>query len=350
MSDEINFLNKTTHFIGAGFLFYLNYYIFVAYTSKRKPMDINPEDIVDQKLMEDDRGRKIQTNMGDSGWGQLIFPSEKETLSKTDQGLRVVVFGSYLLGYLLTEALHEFERRNPSRLNIVGLVTDDPASPSAKISAKRRIWRKYNQEETIHLETAMIESGLKYGVPVYTGAVKTEYFRNLLKTWNPDVILVCVFGQIIDAPIINYPKQGIFNFHPADLLAGHGAGPQPFQDLIDRQATTSKVTIHQLTTDLDGGPILGQSPPINVRFADGGMTDNVLVLDDKMLQPIDVMGALLIKTLILHKEANRKGAIKKLDFTRHFVANIKEWLMQPIKFTEPSVHLPEPSTYVNYSL
>ena len=27
-------------------------------------MDINPEDIVDQKLMEDDRGRKIQTNLG----------------------------------------------------------------------------------------------------------------------------------------------------------------------------------------------------------------------------------------------------------------------------------------------
>lgn len=313
-------------------------------------MNDNPEIRVDQQLIEDEKGRKINSNIGDSGWGQLIFPSEKETYNKTNQGLRVVVFGSYLLGYLLMETLHEMERQNPTRLNIVGLVTDDPASPSAKISVKRRIWRKYNQEETIHLETAMIEAGLKSGVPVYTGAVKTDYFRNLLKKWNPDVILVCVFGQIIDAPIINYPKQGIYNFHPADLLAGYGAGPQPFQDLIDRQASTSKVTIHQLTTDLDSGPILGQSPPVNVRFADGSLTDNILVLDDKMLQPVDVMGALLAKTLILHHEAGRKGEIKKLDFARHFDANIKEWLMQPIKLTEPSTHLPEPSAYVNYSL
>jgi hypothetical protein len=69
-----------------------------------------------------------------------------------------------------------------------------------------------------------------------------------------------------------------------------------------------------------------------------------------MLQPVDVMGALLAKTLILHHEAGRKGEIKKLDFARHFDANIKEWLMHPIKLTEPSTHLPEPSTYVNYSL
>ncbi len=313
-------------------------------------MDKNPEDIVDQNLIQEDGGRLIQTNLGDSGWGQLIFPSEKETYNKTDQGLRVVVFGSYLLGYLLMETLQEMERRNPTRLNIVGLVTDDPASPSAKISVKRRIWRKYNQEETVHLETAMIEAGLKSGVPVYTGAVKTEYFRNLLKTWNPDVILVCVFGQIIDAPIINYPKQGIYNFHPADLLAGHGAGPQPFQDLIDRQATTSKVTIHQLTTDLDAGPILGQSPPVNVRFADGSLTDNILVLDDKMLQPVDVMGALLMKTLILHHESGRKGAIKKLDFARHFHEEIKDRLMQPVPSKTPSNQLPEPSGHVDYGL
>lgn len=313
-------------------------------------MDENAENIVDQNLLKDASGRKIETQPGDSTWGQLIFPSTAESKSKTDQGLRVVVFGSYLLGYLLMETLHEFERRNPKRLNIVGLVTDDPASPTAKISVKRRIWRKYDQEETIHLETAMIEAGLKSGVPVYTGAVKTEYFRNLLKTWKPDVILVCVFGQIIDAPIINFPKQGIYNFHPADLLAGHGTGPQPFQDLIDRQATTSIVTIHQLTTDLDSGPILGQSPEVNVRFAEGSLTDNVLVLDDKMLQPIDVMGALLIKTLILHQEAGRKGPLQKLDFARHFNQQTKDWLMQPISSHEPSTTLPEPSKFVDYLL
>ena len=313
-------------------------------------MTINPELYVDQNLLKDDKGRQIESNVGDSTWGQLILPSNIECKPKVNEGMRVMVMGSYLLGYLLMETLHEFERRNPSQLNIVGLVTDDPASSSAKISVKRRIWRKYGEKQTIALETAMIESGLKSGVPVYTGAVKTEYFRNLLKKWSPDVILVCVFGQLIDEPIINYPTYGIYNFHPADLLAGHGAGPQPFQDLIDRDAKTSKLTIHQLTVELDGGPILGQTPPVNVRFADGSMTDNILVIDDKMLQPVDVVGALLTKTLILHKERNMKTPIHKLDFDRHFDDKIKKWLMKPILSDKPSKKLPEPSEFVDYGV
>lgn len=313
-------------------------------------MTINPEEIVDNKLLMDDAGRRIITDVGDSSWGQLIYPSKAERKSKTNDGMRVLIFGSYLLGYLLMETLSRFEAQNPSRFNIVGLVTDDPASPTAKISVKRRIWRKYNEEEIVHLETAMIESGLKHGIPVYTGAVKTDYFRKLLDEWKPDAILVCVFGQLIDEPIINYPKYGIYNFHPADLLAGHGAGPQPFQDLIDRDAKTSKLTIHQLTVELDGGPILGQSPPVNVRFADGSLTTDILVLDDKMLQPVDVVGAELIKTLILHNERGMNRPINKLDLVKHFNNEIKDWLMRPIHSKKPSEALPEPSEYVNYSI
>ena len=88
-------------------------------------MNINPEEIVDQNLMHDDKGRKIITDVGDSGWGQLILPSEKERKEKTEEGIRMVIFGSYYLGYLLLETLRKFEQQNPSRLNIVGLVSDD---------------------------------------------------------------------------------------------------------------------------------------------------------------------------------------------------------------------------------
>ena len=313
-------------------------------------MTIDPEEIVDRNLLNDDKDRHIQADVGDSSWGQLIFPSASESRSKTDEGMRVVLFGSYMLGYLLCETLKAFEKQNPARLNIVGLVTDDPASPSAKISVKRRIWRKFEQLEIINLETAMIESGLKSGVPVYTGAVKTEYFRKLLKKWDPDVILVSVFGQIIDGPIISYPQYGIYNFHPADLLAGYGAGPQPFQDLIDRNAMTSKLTVHQLTEQLDGGHILGQSPPVNIRFSDGSITDNILVLDDKMLKAGDVMSALLIKTLILHKEKRMKGSIYKLDFERHFDEKLRDSFMKPIHSNTHSEELPVPSEYVDYRI
>ena len=99
-------------------------------------MTINPEEIVDRNLIHDDKGRQIQSEVGDSTWGQMILPSASESLPKTNEGLRVVVLGSYLLGYLLFETLNIFERQNPARINIVGLVTDDPASPYAKISVR----------------------------------------------------------------------------------------------------------------------------------------------------------------------------------------------------------------------
>ena len=310
----------------------------------------NSEEKVDQILMHDDHHRRIITDVGDSGWGQLILPSKTERKNKTGEGMKMLVISSYIQGWLLLETLKKIEKQNPSRLNIVGLATDDPASPTAKISKKRRIWRMYDEADIISLETSMIESGLEGGIPVYTGAVKTEYFRKLLKKWNPDVILVCVFGQIIDAPIINFPELGIYNFHPANLLAGHGAGPRPFQDLIDRDAQTSKLTIHQLTVELDAGPIVGQSPPINARFADGGITDNILVFEDKMIQPTDIMATLLTKALVLHKERGMKGNLQKLDFAKHFNDEMKQWLMKPIASKEPSASMPQASGFADYDI
>ncbi len=186
----------------------------------------------------------------------------------------------------------------------------------------------------------MIESALTFGVPCYTGEVKTEYFRKLLKHWNPDAIIVCVFGQIIDKPIIDYPKYGIYNFHPANLAHHHGAVPRPYEDLINRKATTSKVTIHQITEDVDSGHILCQSPLINIRLQDGKLTDKILVLDDKMLKPIDRMGAKLISELILKKESGKEGKINKLDVRHYFSEEYKKILKQPIKSNYHSEVLP----------
>lgn len=313
-------------------------------------MENNAEKTLDLNVLNDVAGRKITDDLGDSTWGQFFLPSPKEIPEYKMDGLRVAVFSSYLLGYLLLETLKKCEQHNPGRLNICGLVTDDPASPQAKISVKRRIWRLYEESEIINLETAMIESGLAGGMPVYTGKVKCDYFHELLTTWKPDVILVCVFGQIIDDFIINLPPMGIYNFHPSDLLSSHGAGPQPFQDLINRDAQTSKVTVHELTAELDGGHVVGQSSDVNVRFEDGSITDNILVIDDKMLKPIDHMATLLIQALVLQKEEGLKGKIHTIDFAKHFSAEYKKMLIEPIHTRKPSDKLPQPSNKIDFSI
>ncbi|MBI9037745.1 MAG: hypothetical protein JEY97_06390 [Bacteroidales bacterium] len=289
----------------------------------------NDEIPINKVLMADNDGRKV-IQVGDSRWGELIIPANTENPDKNSNGFRVLAINSFLLGYVLFETLKECEKRFPDKLNIVGLVTDDPANPNSKISLKRRIWRIYNEKERVVLESEMIEAALSFGVPCYTGEVKSDYFRKLLNYWKPDAILVCVFGQIVDAQIINYPKYGIYNFHPADLANHYGAGPRPYEDLINRNASTSKVTIHQITEDVDSGHIVCQSPPVNVRLENGKISDKILVLDDKMMKPIDKMGAALISALIRKKESGKTGKIDKLDVDNYFSDDYKKELMKPI--------------------
>ncbi len=310
----------------------------------------NSNNNIDHIVLKYNKDRKIISDVGDSSWGQLFLSAPEERRGKNDEGFRILLFGSYLLGYLLLETLKIVDKQNPGLLNIVGLVTDDPVSPNAKISVKRRIYRLYNNEQIVNLEDAMLESALSVGISVYTGAVRTEYFRKLLNDWKPDAIFVCVFGQIIDKPIIDYPDFGIYNFHPSDLLHNMGAGPQPFQDLINRNASTSKVTVHHLTEKLDGGPVVGQSSDVNVRNADGSITDNILILDDKMLKPIDIMGSLLIKDLIKKKQLNIKGPVSQLDFAKHFSDRYKKMLMEPVTEKKPCSVLPEPSKMISFKL
>ncbi|MBC8485696.1 MAG: hypothetical protein H8D45_06615 [Bacteroidetes bacterium] len=302
-------------------------------------VDLNNEKSINELLLADETQRKIIPVEG-SRWGELIIPAKNENPNKTGKGFKVLAINSFLMGYLLFETLKECEKRYPNRLNIVGLVTDDPANPYSKISMKRRIWRLFDQKEKVELEREMIESALTFGVPCYTGEVKTEYFRKLIKHWNPDAILVCVFGQIIDKPIIDYPQYGIYNFHPADLAHHHGAGPRPYEDLINRRAKTSKVTIHQISEEVDAGNIIGQSPLINVKLKNDKFTDNILVLDDKMMTPVDQMGAKLISGLILKKEAGKEGKINKLGFKHYFSEEYKKILKQPIKSNYHSEVLP----------
>ena len=289
------------------------------------------EQELDNELIHSHSSRKIVDKPGDSSWGQLIIPGNDENPNKSNNGLRVLLMASYKLGFLLTKTLIEFEKKHPDKLNIVGLFTDDPVSPRAKISMKRRIWRLFDDKTKLDIEDSIIELAVSFGLPCYTGAVKTDYARTLLKKWNPDAIQVCVFGQIIDAPFIDFPKYGIYNYHPADLAHQLGAGPQPFQDLIDRDASTSLFTIHQLTVDLDSGPVLGQSPLINVRNIDGSISKNLLILEDKITEPLDYMAVLLTNELYRSYLQKSGKPINKLNFSTYFTKGQKERLLEPIK-------------------
>jgi hypothetical protein len=224
----------------------------------------------------------------------------------------------------------------------VGLVTDNPLNPDAKISLKKRVWNFIDLPFRVFNETFIIESGLSHGIPVYTGEIKTESFYLLLEQWNPDAILVCVFGQIINLRIINIPPYGIYNFHPSDLSMKQGAGPAPYEDLVTRKAETTVWSVHHVSQEIDCGHIIGQSPPVNVLNTKGFLPGDPLVVYQKLAEALTPLTFFLTEELSCRFEMNKPGSIDHIDFNNLIPDEVKHNLMQPVINETPSEMLPLP--------
>jgi len=291
--------------------------------------EINNEEIVNYLVVLSKPGRKF-TAENDTRWGGLIEPDPTENPLKTNEGLRVVLFASWDFGFLVLETLKEFENKYPGQINLVGLVTDDPLNPNAKISLKKRIWNIIDVPHRVIDETFIIGSGLKHGIPVYIGEVKVDSFHDILKKWNPDVILVCVFGQIIDSFTINLPTYGIYNFHPSDLSLHQGAGPAPYDDLVNRNAETDLWSVHHVSENIDSGEVVGKSPPVKVLDEKGELPANPIVVYHKLAEVLSPMAFFLMKELVRNFELDKPGRIGQIDFDSLIPENIKEKIMNPI--------------------
>ncbi len=281
------------------------------------------------RLKLDNPGREISP-LPECGWGHSLIPAPDENPEKTDKGLRVLVIGSWTLGMLAFEAIRALEGERPDRVNIVGLVTDDPLDPQARISEHKRFWHYYGKHRQEVYELHILEEALHFGVPCFTGEVKSGLFRSLLAKWKPEAVVVAGFGQLIDAPIIRYPDCGIYNVHPADLRHGHGAGPKPWEDLVERRAETTRLTIHQVSEEIDSGPVVGVSPPINVRLAEGECTDDVRLIGEKTFMPVKTMVGELVRGLCRNWECGRPCRINRMDLESCFSSAERDALMRPI--------------------
>jgi len=287
------------------------------------------ERLVNYLVVLNKSGRKFNAE-DDTRWGGLIEPDPSENPGKTDIGLRIVLFASWDFGYLVLETLKEFEKKYPGQLNLVGLVTDDPLNPDAKISLKKRVWNLLDLPYRVIDETFIIESGLSHGIPVYIGEVKIKSFHGIIEKWNPDVILVCVFGQIIDSFTINLPRYGIYNFHPSDLSQHQGAGPSPYDDLAERHAGTTVWSVHHVSEEVDCGIVVGQSPPVNVLDVQGKLPGDPLAVYHKLAEALSPLAFFLVKELVRNVELNRPGRIDHIDFDSLIPDKIKNRIIQPV--------------------
>jgi len=301
------------------------------------------------RITVENPGRRI-TRVEGSRWGRLFLPAPEEAARRADRGLRVLCIGSWTLGFLALETLLSVEALRPGAIRLVGLVTDDPLDVDAKISMRKRFWRYYDEAEREAYEWGILRRALSQGISCYTGEVKSGAFRELLTTWHPEAIVVAAFGQMIDEAIIAFPDYGIYNVHPSDLLHGHGAGPQPWEELIARQASCTRVTLHKVSPTIDGGAVVGESPEINVRLPDGTVSDDVRMIGEKTLVPVGPMVRELALALVARKAGGLKGPLDALDFERIFGSDFKSRLLEPLAPPKRGHILPLPEGEEQYTV
>ncbi len=86
--------------------------------------------------------------------------------------------------------------------------------------------------------------------------VNAQAALNQLRLWDPDLIVVAAFGQILKTDILSLPRYGCINVHASLLPRWRGAAP--INAAILNKDKKSGVTIMKMDSGLDSGPILTQ--------------------------------------------------------------------------------------------
>ncbi len=140
------------------------------------------------------------------------------------------------------------------------------------------------------VKQAALERGLPLSQP---HSLRTPEAMAQLATWQPDVIVVAAFGQILRQDVLDLPPHGCLNIHASLLPRWRGAAPVAAAILAGDDVTG--VTIMRMDAGLDTGPILAQrEEPIRP-------DDTRATLGERLAQ----MGAeLLVETLPAYLAGN----------------------------------------------
>lgn len=107
-----------------------------------------------------------------------------------------------------------------------------------------------------------------------------------LREWNPDLIIVAAFGQLLRKDVLDLPKYGCINIHASLLPRWRGAAPINAAILAGDEETG--ITIMKMDVGLDTGPMLVKKS-IRIRRDDTA---------GSVFQALSTLGAnLLIETL-----------------------------------------------------
>lgn len=157
-------------------------------------------------------------------------------------------------------------------------------------------------------------------------SLRVDETYNLIKEYNPDLIVVVAYGMIIPKNIIDIPKFGIINVHSSLLPKYRGAAP--IHAAIINGDDKTGVSIMYISEGLDEGDvILTKETPIYLE-------DNLGTLHDRL----KVLGAEGVKETIKLMEENKVIKHPQDNSLATFVKPIKKEETK-IDFNDKSINI-----------
>ncbi len=103
-----------------------------------------------------------------------------------------------------------------------------------------------------------------------------------LQDWNPDLIVVVAFGQILRPQVLELPRYGCINVHASLLPRWRGAAP--IQAAILAGDAETGITVMKMDPGLDTGPVLSQRAiPIGPQDTGGSLLEKLSQLGGELL-------------------------------------------------------------------
>ena len=122
------------------------------------------------------------------------------------------------------------------------------------------------------------------GIPVYQPhSLRSEDAAVPLHEWQPDVIVVAAFGQILRPHVLELPPKGCVNVHASLLPRWRGASPIQHAILAGDEQTG--ITLMQMDKGMDTGAIYVQeATPISADDTSALLHDRLAELGAQMLR------------------------------------------------------------------
>jgi methionyl-tRNA formyltransferase len=142
-----------------------------------------------------------------------------------------------------------------------------------------------------------------------------------LRDWNPDLIVVAAFGQILRPEVLDLPRYGCLNVHASLLPRWRGAAP--IQAALLAGDVETGITIMKMDSGVDTGPLLSrQSLPIVPDDTAGTLFEKLAPLGAELL--LDTLPNYLEEKLQSRPQENEGATYapmlskddERLDFNR----------------------------------